>query len=61
MVGQVALRRDTDRAAVTLWFGKFLARERFRRLTLRSATGLSQRDKLHLGWQRDTVCITKLI
>jgi hypothetical protein len=27
-----------------LWFGKFLARERFRRLTLRSATGLSQRD-----------------
>jgi len=47
MVGQVALQLGTDRAAVILRRGSFSVCERFRRLTLRSATGLSQRDKLH--------------
>jgi hypothetical protein len=47
MVGSVALRTNIDRAAVTLGRGSFKAHERFRRLTLRSATGFSQREKRH--------------
>jgi hypothetical protein len=47
LVGQVALRLGTDRAAVILRRGSFSVCEGFRRLTLRSATGLSQRDKPH--------------
>jgi hypothetical protein len=32
-----------------LWRGWFATHEKFRRLTLRSATGFSQREKHHLG------------
>jgi hypothetical protein len=45
-MGLVALRPDTDRAAATLGLGYFMVCERFRRLTLRSATGFSQSEKL---------------
>ena len=39
-------------AAGTLRWGRFLAHERFRRLTLRSATGFSQREKHHRSLAR---------
>ncbi len=49
VVGPFALRTDTDRAAVTSRRESFQARASFRRLTLRSATGFSRREKRHLG------------
>jgi hypothetical protein len=48
MVGQVALRLDLTAQWSLCGLVNFRHAERFRRLTLLSALGLSQRDKLYL-------------
>jgi len=56
-VGQIVLRFDLAAQRAFCGVAWFQVRERFRRLTLHSATGLSQRDKPHLGSSAATAAI----